>query len=169
MTSQGADAPVQLLEWGVEMNHRGEIENLLYLYQERLDAGDLVGMAALFEHATVGGADEGSPMRGSADVLATFDKVLRVYENGTPKTTHTTLNPIIAVDEDAGTATCRSVYVVYQQTDTFPLQPVVTGRYHDKFELVDGAWRFSERAYVVDLLGDLSAHQLVELHQTPGD
>ena len=40
------------------MNHRGEIENLLYAYQERLDAGDLVGMAALFEHATVGGVDE---------------------------------------------------------------------------------------------------------------
>jgi hypothetical protein len=151
------------------MNHRGEIENLVYSYQERLDAGDLIGMAALFEHATVGGVDEGSPMRGAADVLATFKKVLRVYEDGTPKTTHTTLNPIITVDEEAGTATCRSVYVVYQQTDTVPLQPVVTGRYHDKFELVDGAWRFSERAYVVDLLGDLRAHQLVELHQTPGD
>jgi hypothetical protein len=151
------------------MNHRGEIENLLYAYQERLDAGDLVGMAALFEHATVGGVDEDSPMRGSADVLATFKTVLRVYEDGTPRTTHTTLNPIIEVDEEAGTATSRSVYVVYQQTDTFPLQPVVTGKYHDKFELVDGAWRFSARAYVVDLLGNLSAHQLVELHETPGD
>jgi hypothetical protein len=103
------------------MNHRGEIENLLYAYQERLDAGDLVGMAALFEHATVGGVDEDAPMHGSADVLATFKKVLRVYENGTPRTTHTTLNPIIVVDEEAGTATSRSVYVVYQQTETFPL------------------------------------------------
>jgi SnoaL-like protein len=84
------------------MNHRGEIENLLYAYQERLDAGDLVGMAALFEHATVGGVDEDAPMRGSADVIATFKKVLRVYEDGTPRTTHTTLNPIIVVDEEAG-------------------------------------------------------------------
>ena len=150
------------------MNHRGEIENLLYTYQERLDAGDLIGVAALFEHATIGGS-EGSAMRGSADMLAIFKKVLRLYEDGTPRTTHTTLNPIIAVDEDAGTATCRSVYVVYQQTDTFPLQPVVTGKYHDKFELVDGTWRFSERTFVVDLLGDLRAHQLVELHETPGD
>jgi hypothetical protein len=150
------------------MNHRGEIENLLYAYQERLDAGDLVGVAALFEHATIGGS-EGSAMHGSADLLATFKKVLRLYEDGTPRTTHTTLNPIIEVDEDAGTATSRSVYVVYQQTDTLPLQPVVTGRYLDKFELVDGAWRFSQRDYVVSLLGDLRAHQLVELHETPGD
>jgi 3-phenylpropionate/cinnamic acid dioxygenase small subunit len=150
------------------MNHRGEIENLLYAYQERLDAGDLVGVAALFEHATIGGS-EGSTMRGSADLLATFKTVLRLYEDGTPRTTHTTLNPIIEVDEEAGTATSRSVYVVYQQTDSFPLQPVVTGRYVDKFELVDGAWRYSQRDYVVSLLGDLSAHQLVELRETPGD
>jgi hypothetical protein len=151
------------------MNHRGEIENLLYSYQERVDAGDLVGMASLFEHASVGGGGEESRTFGSAGILATFKQVLRVYENGSPRTTHTTLNPIISVDEEAGTATCRSVYVVYQQTEALPLQPVVTGRYHDKFELVDGAWRFAERVYIVDLLGDLSAHQLVELQPTSGE
>ena len=35
------------------MSNRGEIENLLYEYQARLDAGDLEAMAALFEHAVM--------------------------------------------------------------------------------------------------------------------
>ena len=39
-----------------------------------------------------------------------------------------------------------------------PLQPIITGRYHDRFESVDGTWRFSERAYLMDLTGDLSSH-----------
>jgi hypothetical protein len=151
------------------MDHRGEIENLLYTYQERLDAGDLEGMAALFEHAVVGGGEGQLSMRGSAEVLALFRQIFRIYEDGSPHTTHTTVNPIVHVDEAAGTATCRSVYVVYQSTPDLPLQPVITGTYHDSFELVDGAWRFTERVYGVTLQGDLHAHQVLENHPTFGD
>jgi hypothetical protein len=38
------------------------------------------------------------------------------------------------------------------------LQPVIAGRYHDRFECVDGKWRFSERIIHPDLQGDLSRH-----------
>ena len=81
------------------------------------------------------------------------------YEDGTPRTKHVVTNPILDVDEVSGTAVCRSYYTVFQQTDTLALQPVVSGRYHDRFERVDGAWRFAERDYTkVDLMGDLSQH-----------
>src|SRR4051812_3575909 len=125
------------------MSDRGEIENLLYEYQARLDAGDLEGMAALFERAVMSADTIDQTWRGSSEVLELFRQIFRIYADGSPHTTHTTLNPIIRVNVNAGTATCRSVYVVYQQVDDFPLQPIITGGYHDAFERVDGAWRFA--------------------------
>jgi SnoaL-like domain len=146
------------------MDHRGEIENLLYTYQERLDAGDLTGMAALFEHAVIRADTAELTCDGAGEVLALFQQIFRIYDDGSPHTTHTTLNPIVHVDEEAGTATCRSVYVVYQQTEGFPLQPIITGRYFDTLALVDGAWRFTERIFGAGLLGDLRGHQVLENH-----
>ncbi|HUB56184.1 MAG TPA: nuclear transport factor 2 family protein [Mycobacterium sp.] len=68
-------------------------------------------------------------------------------------------NPIIEVDETAGTASCRSYYTVIQQTDDFPLQVIVAGRYHDQFLLVDGRWRYAFRDYsLMDMIGDVSHH-----------
>ena len=32
-------------------------------------------------------------------------------------------------------------------------------RYHDRFACVDGTWRFAERRFLIDLIGDMSAHQ----------
>ena len=45
----------------------------------------------------------------------------RVYETGGARTHHISTNLIIDVDEGAGTATCPSHYVMYQQTDELPL------------------------------------------------
>jgi hypothetical protein len=85
----------------------------------------------------------------------------RLYEDdGTPKTKHITTNPIIEVDEDAGSATCRSYYGVVQATPALPLQPIIAGRYHDTFQVIDGAWWFATRTMFVDLMGDLSQHLL---------
>ena len=146
------------------MSNRGEIENLLYEYQARLDAGDLEAMAALFEHAVMSVDTIDQTWHGSSQVLELFQQIFRIYADGSPHTTHTTLNPIIQVNADAGTATCRSVYVVYQQVDDFPLQPIITGGYHDVFERVDGAWRFASRTFVAGLQGDLRAHQVLDDH-----
>ena len=82
-----------------------------------------------------------------------------LYLDGTPRTKHVVTNPIIEVDEGVGTATCRSYYTVPQQTDDFPLQVIVAGRYHDQFQRVDGQWRYCFRDYpLIDLVGDLSHH-----------
>ena len=141
---------------------RGEIANLLYLYQERIDRADFAGIGELFAHATMGSDVFAASWTGAEAIEAMYQGFVRVHEDGTPRTTHTTMNPIIEIDEAAGTATCRSVYVVYQQTDTLALQPIVTGRYRDRFERVDGAWRYVERIFGVDSLGDMSQHQLTD-------
>jgi 3-phenylpropionate/cinnamic acid dioxygenase small subunit len=136
-----------------------QITNLLYRYAECIDAGDLAGAAALFEHARIriGGPDTDTI---DADrLLGIWRSLIVLHPDGTPRTKHVTSNPIIEIDEGAGTASCRSYYTVLQQTDELPLQTIVTGRYHDRFERVDGRWRFSYRDLtLIDMVGDVSRH-----------
>jgi len=135
---------------------RGEIENLLYTYAERMDAGDLEGVARLFEHA-VYRAGDGPPL-SAEEVLRVNRELVILHEDGTPRTKHLTTNARIEVDERADTASARSCFTVIQGVAGAPLAPIVAGRYHDRFERVDGAWRFCERHILVDLVGDLSRH-----------
>ena len=78
---------------------------------------------------------------------------------GTPRTRHLCTNLIIEFDDETHART-RTYFVVFQGTDTLPLQPIITGGYHDKLEKVDGDWRFTERRELVGETGDLSAHLL---------
>ena len=136
-----------------------QITNLLYRYAECIDAGDLAGAAALFEHARIriGGPD--TDTIDAARLLGIWKSLIVLHPDGTPRTKHVTTNPIIEIDEDAGTASCRSYYTVLQQTDGIPLQTIVTGRYHDRFERVGGQWRFSYRDLtLIDMVGDVSRH-----------
>ena len=90
-----------------------EIENLLYTYAERIDAGDLEGVADLFRHGRIlaDDAPEGMQFNGRDEVLAMYQASTLIYEDtGTPKTQHVTTNAIIEVDDDAGTATARTRY-----------------------------------------------------------
>ncbi|MDT5347434.1 MAG: hypothetical protein QOH91_721 [Mycobacterium sp.] len=138
-----------------------QIANLLYRYAECIDTGDLEGAAALFEHARirVGGPDPSHDTIDATGLLGIWKSLILLHSDGTPRTKHVTTNPIIEVDEDAGTASCRSYYTVLQQTDELPLQTIVTGRYHDGFDRVDGQWRFSYRDLtLIDMVGDVSHH-----------
>jgi len=45
-----------------------------------------------------------------------------------------------------------------QALPDLPLQPIVSGRYHDRFERSDGQWRFVERRVRTDLVGDVTRH-----------
>ena len=134
-----------------------QIANLLYRYAECIDTGDLGGAAALFEHARIriGPGDTIDATR----LLGIWKSLIVLHPDGTPRTKHVTTNPIIEINEDAGTATCRSYYTVLQQTDELPLQTIVTGRYHDRFDRVDGQWWFSYRDLtLIDMVGDVSRH-----------
>jgi 3-phenylpropionate/cinnamic acid dioxygenase small subunit len=141
------------------MSAETEIANLLYRYAEFMDAGDFAGAASLFDHARlrVGGGDDGTV--DAATMLTLWESGVTRYPDGTPRTKHVVTNPIIEVDEAAGTASCRSYYTVLQQTDDLPLQPIVAGRYHDRFQRVDGEWRYVFRDYsLMDMIGDVSHH-----------
>lgn len=134
-----------------------EIANLLYRYAECIDEGRLEDAAALFRHAWIQ-LQDGTALLDEAALLALWRRIIVLYPGGTPRTQHVISNLIIEVDEAAGTATARSRYTVFQATETFKLQAVVCGRYHDAFERADGRWRFTRRQYRLDLAGDTSAH-----------
>jgi 3-phenylpropionate/cinnamic acid dioxygenase small subunit len=142
------------------------IENLLHTYAERIDAGDLEGVAELFSHGRIQASPDAPPeqaMAGRDQVLALYQGSTRLYEDGTPHTKHVTTNSIIEVADQDRSARARSYYTVFQQVDDFPLQPIISGRYHDSFHVVDGRWWFDTRIMLVDLVGDLSRHLLFEL------
>jgi hypothetical protein len=138
------------------------VRNLLGEYCERMDLADWEGIGALFADAAL--ADEhGHELARGADAVAAFYAKGTQLHDGSPRTKHLVLNTILEVDEDAGTASARSSYVVLQQTKGTDLRPIITGRYRDTFVRGAGGWRFAERRFLVDLLGDLSAHLRYEL------
>lgn len=136
---------------------RDAIQALIFTYAERIDAGDLAGVAALFEHATYR-SERGGAYRGSAAVRDVLTRLVRLYDDGTPRTRHVTSNLVIELDEAGGTATARSYFTVLQAVDGLALQPIVAGRYRDRFLRVEGIWRFDDRLIFMDLVGDLSRH-----------
>ncbi|WP_422745781.1 nuclear transport factor 2 family protein [Mycobacterium sp. WMMD1722] len=138
-----------------------EIENLVYTYAERIDAGDLDGVAALFAHGRICGMADGPPetvFEGTTRVRQMYDMATRIYDDGTPKTKHFTTNVRLEVNESAGTASGNAYYCVTQATPELPLQVIVTGHYRDTFHRLDGAWWFDTRIMFVDQIGDTSHH-----------
>ena len=78
-------------------------------------------------------------------------------DTGTPKSHHMTTN-IAVHPAGPGRAEAYSYFTVFQATETLPLQPIITGYYHDRFEKTNGAWRFAERKINPRNWGDLTQH-----------
>ena len=133
------------------------VRALVVAYAERLDAGDLDGVAALFEDAVVRGARSGSELVGRDAVRRMYEPLI-LYEDSTPRTKHVLSNHELSVDAGAGTATSQCVFTVLGVRPGAGLGPILSGRYEDRFARVDGRWRFVERVIVPDLIGDLSVH-----------
>ncbi len=139
------------------------ITTLLYRYAECIDLADFDGIEALFAEATM--TNEGFPgeIRGGAAIGAIYRNFNKVHDDGTLRTRHVTTNAIVDVDEGADTATCRSYFLVVQATDSIALQPIVSGRYHDRFERANGVWRFAHRHILMEGVGDVRDHLVVDV------
>jgi 3-phenylpropionate/cinnamic acid dioxygenase small subunit len=132
------------------------IESLIATYAELVDNGDFAAVGRLLADATfTGGAGSVSGCDAIEKML--WDSVI-VYDDGTPRTKHVTTNLVIEVDDDAGTAMARSYFTALQALPDLAWQPIVSGRYFDRFERRDGCWRFVERRVRTDLVGDVSRH-----------
>jgi len=139
------------------VDDEAQIRALVVAYAERLDAGDLDGVAALFERGQFRSANRGDALVGAAAVRAMYEPVV-LYDDGTPRTLHVLGNIEITCDRERGTASASCVFTVMQARAAGSLQAVLAGRYHDRFEHEDGRWWFAERVVHPDLRGDLSTH-----------
>jgi 3-phenylpropionate/cinnamic acid dioxygenase small subunit len=132
------------------------IGNLIAAYAELVDDGDFAGVGVLLGDATFAGS--GASVSGAGAIERMLRDMVIVYDDGTPRTRHVTTNVVIEADEAAGTALARAYFTVLQALPGFPLQPVVSGRYRDRFERRSGRWAFAERRVLVGLVGDVSRH-----------
>lgn len=141
-----------------------EIERLLYTYAERIDAGDFVGVGELLAHTVITTSDGQPVATGAEEITRLYETTTRLYpDDGTPHTQHVITNVIVDLDEAAHAAEARSRFTVLQALPEHGLQPIVAGRYRDRFERVDGRWRFCRRIMLVEHLGDVSRHLLIDL------
>jgi 3-phenylpropionate/cinnamic acid dioxygenase small subunit len=139
------------------------ITTLMFRYVECVDAADFDGIGELFADAIVTNEGVEGEIAGSEAVKQLYGGTNRVHDDGTLRTRHVTANVQVDIDESAGTATARSAFVVFQQTPTLPLQPIVTGRYRDRFARSSRGWRFAQRHIVVDHVGDVREHLAFDL------
>ena len=132
------------------------IRRLMFRYAELQDAADFDAVAELFSHGIFQRGD-GKSFRGPE--VSAHRKTSNILHDGSLATKHVTTNITIDVDEENNSASAESYYTVFQGTDTLPLEPIVSGRYHDHFERIEGEWRFLYRRSHVDLVGRIETHR----------
>ena len=149
------------------------VEQLLYRYAEAIDDGDFAGVADLLADAELRDATGARIAAGRAEVLALYEATTRRHADGTPRTQHVITNVIVEVDpdhpDDPDRLAARARFTVLQQTADLALQPVIAGRYDDRFARLDGTWRFVGRIMQPVLLGDLSQHLTFDPSGLVGD
>jgi 3-phenylpropionate/cinnamic acid dioxygenase small subunit len=138
------------------------LTNRIHRYAELFDTGQFDDFAAQFEHGVWHKAEPGAD-----GVRKYIDEHVLTYD-GSPRTKHVTTNLVLEVDEDAGAATAEAYVTVFQALPDFPLQPIFSGRYRDRFERVGDEWRWAERRVLGDLYGDVS-HHVRRTNPTTGD
>jgi 3-phenylpropionate/cinnamic acid dioxygenase small subunit len=138
---------------------RAAITDLIYGYAELIDAGDFDGLGRLLGRASFGGPRT-PKVSGAESIAGLFVMTTKRFADGTPRTRHLVLNPIVEIDGD--TATARSTFCVVQATDRVALQPIVVGRYFDRFARDRDGWHFTERIADVEMAGDVSDHLLID-------
>lgn len=137
------------------------ITSLIYRYTEYVDAGAHQKVGELLSRATLATATAGGrthQVAGAAAIADLYRQTNKLYPGGTPLTRHLCGNVLVDIDEGSGTASASSAYVVFQASPNVPLQPIVAGRYEDRFARTDGEWHFIDRLIHVGQVGNLSDH-----------
>lgn len=155
-----------LAERLTRLEDRFAIQDLMYRYAECVDLARFDALGELFRHGTLG-AEGAERMRGAAQIGKFYAATNKVHGDGTLRTRHLASNPIIELEAPGQRASARSYFVVFQATADVPLQPIVAGRYHDRFHLVDGRWAFEDRMILVDQIGNMTDHLSFDLARDP--
>jgi hypothetical protein len=133
-----------------------QILNLLYELDEHIDMGRFDAAADVFADATLSVHGGDLTVRGRDEVAAFLRRSIRLHDDGTPKTVHLTVNPIVDVDDTAGTASAQTFFTVFHASDEVPLQPVLGGANFDTFRRTERGWQLASRVVQVRLTGNIA-------------
>ena len=136
-----------------------EIRNLLGTYCDVMDNADWPALGEMFADARIVDDRDREIAAGRDAVTHLWTAMVHLYD-GSPCTRHLVSGPIIEVHDTA--ATCRSSFLVTQKVPDGRLELVAAGRYHDRLNVRNGRWTFTERKFYLDQEGDMSKH-LVDL------
>ena len=126
----------------VSVSSERAIENLISSYAFRNDDADIAGLGDLFADAVC--TLDGVTARGRQEIETLARTIINVGQDGRSTTSHEITNIMLDIDEEAGTAVGQAYWTLYQAVSGSPRQPVMAGRYHDRFERRNGVWRFAE-------------------------
>ncbi len=132
------------------LESRLAIQELLGRYCFCIDERDWTPLRSLFTedgewvtaYARAQGADE---------IVQLLDRLVPPAGEG-PKRMHIVSN--IVVTQQGDTATSKSNYVIYRESDAGIIASVV-GTYHDDLRQVNGQWKFRKRDIVHRMAGDM--------------
>ena len=138
----------------------------MYTYARRVDQRDHVRLGEMFAKGAIKSnrGEVGRALAGADVVRAAYDRNNKVMPDGTAGTKHLVTNITVSPRQDrAAPVVATSCFTVFQATSVLPLQPIVMGRYEDRFVLDGDVWRFDEKSILVDLMGNLSEHLNIQL------
>ena len=134
--------------WGVE-----QITACVLAYGTFVAQGDLDGVADLFVHGAVSGDAHPDPVFGRDAVRELYRATLA--NDGTERRLRVATTDLqITIDEQAGTASCTSTFIVHAPGAADDDEPLFLGRYADTFALIDGRWEFTRRHVHLDTTND---------------
>jgi uncharacterized protein (TIGR02246 family) len=133
-------------------DEKDAIRELMARYCHALDACSFGEVASLFAETGEWTTTYGSA-RGRAQIEALLASVVPKPGEG-PQRKHYITNIIIKLGDD-GRASARSDYLVVRESQG-GLMPVMGGTYLDAFIKHDGAWLFSRKELVHNIMGDMA-------------
>jgi len=135
-------------------NDYQEILNLEHQFIEHLDDDRLDAVATMFEHGRLelvingaGIAAEGTGPTGARSVL---QAVSRPRPDGSFGR-HLVSNPVVTIDDEAGTATVRFRTILHYVAPGMPLHVLGLGRHEDELARFDGAWHITRKRIIGDV------------------
>lgn len=143
------------------MTAEREIMNLMYEYCWLVDQGRYKEIGELFAEADIYFGDHLAYSHDPEGFSHMFDANISYAPDNTPRTIHMCIDPVIEINEDAGTARAKHYTVVVQGIPgEFTPQVIVMDTKFDTFRRgEDGKWRFASRKMGSRCAGDVSHHQ----------
>jgi hypothetical protein len=136
-----------------------EIRNIVSRFAWHIDRQEWDAIGALFAHMTYTSPGIDDSVREPAELAAFYERVTTEMDArwaGDPEDAktvghkHVFTNFVLEFGGEGTTATCQYYGTVFSFSAKKPLQPRWSGRYEDRFEKVDGAWRIVARHQTTD-------------------